>query len=79
MTKLNLTETELAQRWGISPKTLQRWRSENLGPSYLKLSKRVTYPVEDIRFRCSLPVLVVEAANLIRRWVILRLTHPGQR
>ncbi len=48
MTKLNLTETELAQRWGISPKTLQRWRSENRGPSYLKLSKRVTYPVEDI-------------------------------
>jgi hypothetical protein len=27
---------------------LQRWRSENRGPSYLKLSKRVTYPVEDI-------------------------------
>lgn len=48
MTKLNLTETELAQRWGISPKTLQRWRSENRGPSYLKLSKRVTYPVQDI-------------------------------
>lgn len=48
MTKLNLSENELAQRWGISPKTLQRWRSENRGPSYLKLSKRVTYPVEDI-------------------------------
>ena len=51
MTKLNLTETELAQRWGISPKTLQRWRSENRGPSYLKLSKRVTYPVEDTHHR----------------------------
>ena len=48
MTKLNFTENELAQRWGVSPKTLQRWRSENRGPSYLKLSKRVTYPVEDI-------------------------------
>ena len=48
MIKLNLTETELAKRWGVSPKTLQRWRSENRGPSYLKLSKRVSYPVEDI-------------------------------
>lgn len=48
MTKLNLTENELAERWGISPKTLQRWRSEKRGPSYLKLSKRVTYPIEDI-------------------------------
>ena len=43
-----LNENELAQRWGISPKTLQRWRSEGRGPRYLKLSKRVTYPLEAI-------------------------------
>ena len=41
-----LSETELAQRWGVSPKTLQRWRTEGRGPQYLKLSKRVTYPLE---------------------------------
>ena len=43
-----LNENELAQRWGISPKTLQRWRSEGRGPRYLKLSKRVSYPLEAI-------------------------------
>ncbi len=43
-----LSETELAQRWGVSPKTLQRWRSEGRGPHYLKLSKRVTYPLETV-------------------------------
>lgn len=43
-----LNENELAQRWGISPKTLQRWRSEGRGPRYLKLSKRVGYPVDVI-------------------------------
>ena len=43
-----LTENELAQRWGVSPKTLQRWRSEGRGPRYLKLSKRVSYPLEAI-------------------------------
>ena len=41
-----LSEIELAQRWGVSPKTLQRWRCEGRGPRYLKLSKRVTYPLE---------------------------------
>ncbi len=41
-----LSEMELAQRWGVSPKTLQRWRTEGRGPHYLKLSKRVTYPLE---------------------------------
>lgn len=48
MTKLNLNENELAERWGVSSKTLQRWRTERRGPPYLKLSKRVTYPLEDI-------------------------------
>lgn len=43
-----LNENELAQRWGVSPKTLQRWRSEGRGPRYLKLSKRVSYPLEAI-------------------------------
>jgi predicted site-specific integrase-resolvase len=43
-----LNETQLAQRWGISAKTLQRWRSEGRGPRYLKLSKRVSYPLEVI-------------------------------
>lgn len=43
-----LNENELAQRWGVSPKTLQRWRSEGRGPRYLKLSKRVGYPVDAI-------------------------------
>ncbi len=41
-----LNELELADRWGMSNKTLQRWRSEGRGPKYLKLSKRVGYPLE---------------------------------
>ena len=43
-----LNENELAQRWGVSPKTLQRWRSEGRGPRYLMLSKRVSYPLEAV-------------------------------
>jgi predicted DNA-binding transcriptional regulator AlpA len=43
-----LNENEVANRWGLSPKTLQRWRSEGRGPKYLKLSKRVGYPLESV-------------------------------
>ena len=43
-----LNENELAQRWGLSPKTLQRWRTEGRGPRYLKLSKRVGYPIDSV-------------------------------
>ena len=42
------TETELAHRWNVSIKTLQRWRSEERGPPYIKLFKVIRYPVDDI-------------------------------
>ena len=48
MQQIAINERELAKRWGISPKTLQRWRSEGRGPRYLKLSKRVTYPLDGV-------------------------------
>lgn len=48
MKKVAINEHDLAERWGVSPKTLQRWRSEGRGPRYLKLSKRVTYLMEEI-------------------------------
>lgn len=44
----HLNQTELARRWKISPRTLERWRWLNLGPAYLKIGKRVVYRLEDI-------------------------------
>lgn len=44
-----LSERELANRWGISPKTLQRWRTEKRGPAYIKLSKCVRYSIENVQ------------------------------
>lgn len=43
-----LTEADLASRWAMSPKTLQRWRMEGRGPHYLKLGKRVSYPINAV-------------------------------
>jgi hypothetical protein len=48
MQKMMMNETELAARWNLSPKTLQRWRSEGRGPRYMKMSKRVVYPIDEI-------------------------------
>ena len=41
-----LSEGELANRWGLSPKTLQRWRAQGTGPLFAKFSKKVSYPLE---------------------------------
>ncbi len=48
MTTKHLTQIELAQRWRISPRTLERWRWLGLGPAYLKIGGRVVYQLEDV-------------------------------
>jgi len=43
-----LTQAELAERWRISPRTLEQWRWQGRGPRYLKLGRRVLYRLSDI-------------------------------
>ncbi|MFZ6848143.1 helix-turn-helix transcriptional regulator [Undibacterium sp. RuRC25W] len=48
VTRIALDENELAVRWGLSVKTLRRWRQEQLGPVFCKLGARVTYLISEI-------------------------------
>lgn len=48
MQKMMINEVELARRWNLGPKTLQRWRSEGRGPWFMKMSKRVVYPMDEV-------------------------------
>lgn len=43
-----LNQKELAQRWGLSPRTLERWRWLGEGPTYVKIVGHVVYRLEDI-------------------------------
>ena len=45
---LYINQKELAKRWTISERTLERWRSIEWGPSYIKLNGRVIYHIEDV-------------------------------
>ena len=44
----HLNQIELSDRWGISHRTLERWRWIGEGPSYLKIGGRVVYRLEDV-------------------------------
>ncbi|WP_045770435.1 helix-turn-helix transcriptional regulator [Xanthomonas albilineans] len=46
--RIAIDESELAARWGLSVKTLRRWRQEQLGPVFCKLGARVTYLICDV-------------------------------
>jgi hypothetical protein len=48
MSETCLNQIDLARRWRISPRTLERWRWLGEGPCYLKLGGRVLYRVADI-------------------------------
>ena len=44
----HLRQKDLAERWHVSPRTLERWRWTGIGPAFLKLRGRVVYRVEDV-------------------------------
>lgn len=44
----HLNQTELARRWRVSPRTLERWRWLKVGPPFCKLGGKVTYLLHDI-------------------------------
>jgi hypothetical protein len=43
-----ISEELLAERWFCSVSRIQRWRSEKIGPPYLKVMGRILYRVSDI-------------------------------
>lgn len=44
----HLNQLQLADRWTVSARTLERWRWSGEGPQFLKIGGRVVYRLEDI-------------------------------
>jgi hypothetical protein len=44
----HLNQGQLARRWSISARTLERWRWLKQGPDYLKVGGRVLYRLDDV-------------------------------
>ncbi len=42
------TQNQLSEHWQISTHTLERWRSEGIGPIFLKMQGQVRYRLSDI-------------------------------
>lgn len=54
--RLHLNQLELAERWRLSGRTLEKWRQTDRGPPHLRIGGRIIYRLED--------VIAYEAANL---------------
>jgi hypothetical protein len=44
----HFNQEQLARRWSISPRTLERWRWLRQGPPYLRIGGRVVYRLSDV-------------------------------
>ena len=44
----NFRQKQLADRWLMSPRTLEQWRWQGKGPKYLKIGARIVYRLEDV-------------------------------
>ncbi len=50
MTTEYISAKILAKRWGLSHRTLQRWRDNNEGPAFIKIGSQVVrYLLEDVQ------------------------------
>jgi hypothetical protein len=47
-TKQLFNQRELADRWGISHRSLERWRWKRRGPPYVKIGNHVRYELSAI-------------------------------
>lgn len=43
-----MTEKEVAAHWRVTPRTLQRWREEGFGPSWLRIGGRILYTRDEV-------------------------------
>ena len=48
MSVKHMNQIDLARRWSISPRTLERWRWIGQRPRYIKIGGRVVYRVEEV-------------------------------
>lgn len=48
MTVRHMNQIDLARRWQVSPRTLERWRWLGEGPCFVKIGGRVVYRLDDV-------------------------------
>ena len=59
----HLNQIQVARRWNLSERTLERWRWLRQGPPFLKIGGRVIYRIEDIEAYEKLNIHRMDAAG----------------
>ena len=79
MEVVHLNQKQLATRWHLSEACLERWRSEGIGPKFMKLKGRVLYRPPETPARMT--TAQGNATALIRQCscITMQGIHPVDR
>ena len=47
-TRFYITVAELADRWRLTTRTLERWRAEHYGPPWITIGGSIRYRLDDV-------------------------------
>ena len=64
MEVVHLNQKQLAARWHLSEACLKRWRSEGIGPKFMKQKGRVLYRQVDSRQPALIEIAWTDKATL---------------
>lgn len=73
MTPTFLTTLELADRWRVSPRTIEHWRAIGRAPQAVRLGRRVLYRLTDIE-----ALEIQEYNRLLQRAHVVTAARSGQ-
>ncbi|WP_254884873.1 AlpA family transcriptional regulator [Salipiger sp. HF18] len=79
MKRICLKQKELAERWTISHRTLERWRWAGEGPAYMKIGGSVVYRVADIEAFVRDAMNTTSDQNVPVYWRRPHPPDPGRR
>ncbi len=64
----HLNQRELAERWTISPRSLERWRWLGQGPRYLKIGGRCVYTLAEVEAYEAEQLRQSTSAPILGKW-----------
>jgi hypothetical protein len=63
-----LDQIGLAERWKVSPRTLERWRGQRRGPAFCRIGGVVRYRIEDVEAYETRQRQETQQAAIIGKW-----------
>jgi len=64
----HLNQVQLARRWSLSPRTLERWRWLKRGPAFMRIGGAIRYRIEDVEAFEATQRRQMHQADILGNW-----------